>query len=72
MKRFYINLILFILPLATLFAQVPPEPTEGEDGPGPGAPSATPIDQYIVVLLLFALLMASYVIYTKRKAIVKL
>lgn len=72
MKRYLINLVLFLLPLSALFAQVPPEPTEGTDGPAPGAPANTPIDQYLIVLLVLALLMATYVIYSKKKAIVKL
>lgn len=56
MKNRILNFILLILPIATVFAQVPPPPDYGEDasgGPGaPGAPSKTPIDQIEFLMLL--------------------
>lgn len=53
MKNRILNFILLILPIATVFAQVPPPPDYGEDASGgPGAPSKTPIDQIEFLMLL--------------------
>lgn len=67
MKNRILSLMLLVLPLVSLFAQVPPPPTQGEDAAGgPGVPD-TPIDQYVFALLLFGITLALYVMLSKRK-----
>lgn len=67
MKNILLSFLLLILPLVTVFAQVPPPPTQGEDSAGgPGVPD-TPIDQYVVALILIGITFALYVVLSKRK-----
>lgn len=70
MKNFLINFILLILPIATVFSQVPPPPDYGDDAAGgPGAPSQTPIDQieFMIVLGAVALILGTYYYYKRNK-----
>lgn len=71
MKNFIINFILLILPIATAFAQVPPPPDFGEDASTPGAPSQTPIDQYMFILIVAAITITVYYILKNRETVVK-
>ncbi|MFA7448904.1 MAG: hypothetical protein WCY77_10740 [Weeksellaceae bacterium] len=66
MKNRILSFLLLVLPLVTVFAQVPPPPTQGEDAGGPGVPD-TPIDQYVFALLLIGITFALYVVLSKRK-----
>ena len=51
----------------TIFAQVPPPPTQGEDAAGgPGVPD-TPIDQYVFVLFLIGASFALYIFWNQKK-----
>lgn len=67
MKNRILSFLLLVLPLVTLFSQVPPPPTQGEDSAGgPGVPD-TPIDQYVFALILIGVTFALYVVLSKRK-----
>ena len=67
MKNRLLSFLLLILPLVTIFAQVPPPPTQGEDAAGgPGVPD-TPIDQYVYVLFLIGASFALYIFWNQKK-----
>ena len=68
MKNFTLTLLTFLLPVVKIFAQVPPPPDQGEDAGGPGAPS-TPIDQYVFILLMIALMFVAYFVWNQRKLV---
>lgn len=72
MKNKILSLILLlILPVVKVFAQVPPPPTHGEDAGTPGAPSQTPIDQYVFILIAAAITITVYYILKNRRIAVK-
>lgn len=66
MKSKVLTLLLLVVPLLNVLAQVPPTPDQGEEGPGPGAPS-TPVDQYIYILPIIAALIVVYFVWSQRK-----
>lgn len=72
MKNKILSLLLLVLPVITLLAQpVPPgDPDYGQDGPGPGGPvDPNPINQYVVLLGVLALVLGYYYIVKQRKAV---
>lgn len=67
-----LNKLLFFLFLAvgTFYkAEDPPSPPGGGGGVGPGTP-ASPVDMYIYVLVIAAMLIMSYYHYKTRKNLV--
>ena len=68
MKNKILNLVMLLIPVISIFAQVPPTPEQGEDAFTPGAPS-TPIDQYLIVLLIVAIVFAGYLLWNQKKLI---
>lgn len=59
MKKLFISFSFFLGTMLTLAQVVPPPPPEPESGEIGGGP-ATPIDNYIVVLLLVAIFVIAY------------
>lgn len=57
-------LSMFLSSSAALFAQVPPPPNYHGNGT-PGAPSALPVDQYLLYLLAFACIAGIYFLRKK-------
>lgn len=49
-----------------LFAQVPPPPDYAEDSGTPGS-TETPIDQYLVILVLAIIFVSAYYFWNQRK-----
>lgn len=68
MKNRILTILALFLPLISVFAQVPPPPDQGEDVFTPGAPS-TPVDQYIIFLMLVGVAFAGYFIWNQRKLV---
>lgn len=69
-NRLITSLLVLLLPVITVFAQVPPPPDQGEDALGPGAPD-NPIDQYLLILLVVAVFMIGYFVLHQRRLISK-
>lgn len=73
MRNKILQLLLLVLPVMTLFAQpLPPDGGDyGTDGPGPGGPTdPNPIDQYLILLAIFALVLGYYYMVKKRSKVV--
>lgn len=66
MKNTILTLLCLFIPVINLFAQVPPPPTQGEDAFTPGTPN-TPVDQYVIILILAAVLFGTYFLWSKKK-----
>jgi hypothetical protein len=63
-KRFFIT-IVYLLGVATAFAEPPPPPGDG-DGPDPPPPNIS-IDENLFVFLIGALFLGIYIIYKHQK-----
>lgn len=60
-----------LVPIVNLFAQVPPPPDQAEDAAGgPGTP-ATPIDQYLIILMVFVGIFAIYYVSNRKRILAK-
>ena len=68
MKNKVLTILLLLLPVVSIFAQVPPPPDQGEDGPTPGS-TGTPIDQYVLILLVVVTLLSVYYVWNQRKLV---
>ncbi|GEM_PF-1337025 len=73
MKNKLLALVLMLLvPIVGLWAQVPPPPTQGGHGGGPGAPDpGTPIDQYTLILFVLAFGLSIYYVLNRQKRLTK-
>lgn len=70
MKKRILILLILLQPVFSLFAQVPPPPDYGEDAGVPGGP-ATPIDQYIIFMVIIAVAIAYYFTLHQKRKIIK-
>ncbi|MDD3458118.1 MAG: hypothetical protein PHO74_01385 [Weeksellaceae bacterium] len=68
MKNRLLTLLMILLPVINLFAQVPPPPDYGEDAGTPGTPS-TPVDQYVILLIVAGILFATFYLWKQRKLV---
>jgi hypothetical protein len=68
MKNRILSVLLLVVPVLSIFAQVPPPPDYGEDAGTPGA-GETPIDQYVVFLAIAILVFGSFYIWNQRKLV---
>lgn len=66
MKNRILSILLLLIPIVNLFAQVPPPPDYAEDAGGPGS-GETPIDQYLVILVLAIIFVSAYYFWNQRK-----
>lgn len=64
----YLLTLMFLLSAAFLSAQVPPPPDYHGTGT-PGAPSALPVDQYVLCLIAIALIMGIYLFSKKQNPV---
>lgn len=70
MKNKILSILLLLVPIVNLFAQVPPPPDQGEDAAGgPGA--ETPIDQYLIILMVFVGIFAIYYVSNRKRILAK-
>jgi len=69
MKNKLLALVLILAPVVSLWAQVPPPPTQGGNGAGgPGGQDpGTPIDQYTLILFVLAFCLSIYYFLNKQK-----
>lgn len=68
MKTRLLSILLLVVPVLSIFAQVPPPPDYGEDAGTPGAQD-TPIDQYLIILVLAFALIGAYYFWNQRKLV---
>lgn len=68
MKTRILSILLFIVPVISIFAQVPPPPDYAEDAGAPGA-TETPIDQYLIILVVAFAIIGAYYFWNQRKLV---
>lgn len=70
MKNKILSILLLLVPIVNLFAQVPPPPNqEGDSAGGPGP--ETPIDQYLIILMVFVGIFAIYYVSNRKRILAK-
>lgn len=71
MKNKILSILLLLVPIVNLFAQVPPPPTQGEDAAGGTGATDTPIDQYLIILMVFVGIFAIYYVSNRKRILAK-
>jgi len=71
MKNKILSILLLLVPIVNLFAQVPPPPVQDQDNGGPGTNTPTPIDQYLIILMVFVGIFAIYYVSNRKRILAK-
>lgn len=71
MKNKILSILLLLVPIVNLFAQVPPPPDREEDSAGGPGAQGTPIDQYLIILMVFVGIFAIYYVSNRKRILAK-